>query len=112
MRDLVFKNLTSIDRRKRVILSSEITDKQGVRSIIRRHLACIIKEVKEIQVKKPSSYLYVLKEHNDIEHREKFFYRMKGSMYVINNNRAFLILFMHSLKITLIPVPQDSMKCS
>ena len=110
MRDLLFKNLTSDDRKRKILTSSEIMDKQGVRSIIHRHFICIVKEIKDKQITKPLPYLYVLKEHNNREQKEKFFCRIKGSIYAINNGRLFLILFMHSLKISLTPVPQDSFK--
>ncbi len=107
MRDLVFKNLTSDDKRRRVIISSEIADKQGVRSVIHRHFICLIKELKDSTPERPMPYLYVLKEHNNKEQREKFFCKIKGSICAVNKGRLFLILFMHSLKICLIALPQD-----
>ena len=110
MRDLLFKNLTSEDKKRKILTSSEITDKQGVRSIIHRHFVCIVKEIKDKQISKPQPYLYVLKERNNREQREKFFCRIKGSICAVHKDRLFLILFMHSLKISLAPVPQDSFK--
>ena len=106
MRDLLFKNLTSDDRKRRVISSSEITDKEGVRSIIRRHFICMVKEVKSEGIDKPAPYLYVLKEHNSKEHKEKFFCKIKGSVCAVNQGRLFLIVFMHSLRIDLLSTPQ------
>jgi len=38
MRSLLYKNLTSADRSRRVIASSETTDKEGVHSVVRRIL--------------------------------------------------------------------------
>jgi hypothetical protein len=110
MRDLLFKNLTSDDKKRKILTSSEIMDKQGVRSIIHRHFICIVKEIKDKQISKPQPYLYVLKERNSREQREKFFCRIKGSIYAVHKGRLFLILFMHSLKIILTPVLQDSFK--
>ncbi len=110
MRDLLFKNLTSSDRKKRIISSSEIVDRQGMRSIIHRHFACIVKEIQGNALEKPLPYLYVLKEHNAKEQKEKFFCRIKGSIYAVANGKLFLILFMHSLKINLNAMPQDSIK--
>jgi predicted phosphatase len=104
MRDLIFKNLSSLDRKKRVITSSEIADNQGVRSIIRRHFIYIVKEIKDNQIRRPLPYLYVLKVRDTRGQKEKFFCRMKGSIYTLNNGRLFLVLFMHSLKITLTTV--------
>lgn len=112
MRDLLFKTLTSEDKKRKVLASSEIVDRQGVRSIIRRHFVCTVKEIKDNEVKKPLPYVYVLKEHNTKEHKEKFFCRIKGSIYAVSNGRLFLILFMHSLKITLVAISQDLMKYS
>ena len=110
MRDLIFKNLTSNDKKRRIIASSETVDKQGVRSIIHRHFVCIVKEVKDSTAERPLPYLYVLKERNSKERKEKFFCRIKGSVYAVNDGRLLLILFMHSLRINLVALPQDSIK--
>jgi len=107
MRDLLFKNLTSENKKRRILSSSEIVDKQGIRSIIHRHFICLVKEIKDKQISKPEPYLYVLKERNNKEQLEKFFYRVKGGIYAVHNGQLFLVLFMHSLKISLMPAPQS-----
>ncbi|MDP2941222.1 MAG: hypothetical protein Q8N85_03090 [Candidatus Omnitrophota bacterium] len=105
MRDLLFKNLTSGDKKRKVIATSEICDKEGVRSVIRRHFICIIREINDPGFGKPQPYLYVLKEHNTLQQKEKFFCRLKGSVYAISNDKLFLVTFMHSLKINLSAIP-------
>lgn len=105
MRDVLFKNLTSNDKKRRIIASSEIVDKEGIRSIIRRHFVCIVKEIKDNQLHRPLPCVYVLREHNNREQKERFFCKIKGSVYAVNKGRLFLILFMHSLKINLISIP-------
>ena len=112
MRDLLFKNLTSNDKRRKAISSSEIVDNQGVRSIIRRHLVCIAKEIKDSQAQQPLPYLYILKERNTKEHKERFFCKIKGSVYAVHKGRLFLILYMHSLQINLVTLPQGLMEYS
>lgn len=102
MRDLLFKNLTSRDRKRRIISSSEIADKEGVRSIIRRHFICMVEEIKGQSIDKPAPYLYVLKEQNTKEHKQRFFCKVKGSICAVNRGRLFLIVFMHSLSIDLV----------
>lgn len=101
MRDLLFKNLTSTDKKRKIISSSEIMDQEGVRSIIRRHFVCLVKEVQDKEADKPLPYLYVLKARNTKEHKEKFFCRIKGSVYASSGEKLYLLLFMHSLKINL-----------
>ena len=108
MRDLLFKNLTSNDRKKRVISSSEVIDKQGMHSVIHRHFICMVKEVKAQEVKKPLPYLYVLKERNTKEHKEKFYCRIKGSVLAVNGDKFYLIIFTHSLRINLEAVIQET----
>jgi len=107
MRDLLFRNLTSSDRKRRVISSSEISDKEGVRSIIRRHFICMVREVASQDMQKPAPFLYVLKEQNTKEQRQRFFCKVKGSICAINRGRLFLIVFMHTLKIDLAAIPQN-----
>ncbi|MFA5145097.1 MAG: hypothetical protein WC723_03715 [Candidatus Omnitrophota bacterium] len=108
MRDLLFKNLTSVDRKRKVVSTSETMENQGIRSVIRRHFVCMMKEVMaEDMEKKPSPYLYVLKIRNAKEQKEKFFCRIKGSVYAINKGRIFLIVFAHSLKVDLAATTHD-----
>lgn len=105
MRDLLYKNLTSLDKRKRIIASSETLDKEGLRRVIHRHFVYMVKEVAQRDDLKPSPYVYVLKERNNVQQREKFFCRIKGSMYLAQDNKIFLILFTHSLRISLEATP-------
>ena len=107
MRDLLFKNLTSADRKRRIVSTSEITEQHGIRSVIHRHFVCIVKEVKDREVEKPLPYLYVVKVRNSKDKKEKFFCRIKGSIIVVFSHKLFLIQFMHSLKIDLTAIPQD-----
>ncbi len=108
MRDLLFKNLTSNDRRRKIIVSSEVVDKQGVCSTIHRHFICMVKEIKQGEnIEKPAPYLYVVKSRNTREQRERFFCKIKGSICAVNKGKLFLIVFMHSLKIDLVAKPQQ-----
>jgi len=111
MRDLLFKNLTSQDKRKRIIASSEISDDGDVRSIVRRHFICLVKEVspqhQDQNFDQITPCVYILRQENTKEQKKKFICRVKGSVYAVNKGRLFLILFTHSLKINLIPLKLD-----
>ena len=111
MRDLLYKNLTSDDKRRKIIASSEISDKEGVRSVINRHFIWLVKEVKDRDIEtKPASSIYVLKEKNTKECKQKYICRIKGSIYAIAGSKIFLIMYMHSLKIHLQDLTQFSPK--
>jgi hypothetical protein len=118
MRDLLFKNLTSVDGKRRRITNSEIVCKEGVRSIIRRHFVYLVKEINPEFARQGKaeggsvSQVYILKEHSRRDQREKFFCKIKSSIYAMNRGKLLQILFMHTLKITLIAMPLDLMKYS
>lgn len=101
MRDLLYKNLTSSARGRKIITSSEVTDKEGIHSVVRRHFTCIIKQVQGAEVAAPRPYLFVLKETNTREKREHFFCKVRGSLLAINKGKLLLISFAHSLNIEL-----------
>lgn len=101
MRDLLFKNLTSQDKKRRKISVVEVTQDQKTKTEIKRHFICLISEVKEKDFTRPVPYLYVLRKHNTKEKIENFFCRLKGSLYAVSNDRLYLIIFCHSLKINL-----------
>ncbi len=102
MRELIFKNLTSQDKRKKIIVSSEQVQKSGIRTHTIRRLICLIREIKPQEaLRKSLPYLYVLKERNHKQKSRRFFCRIKGSIYATNNGCLYLISFVHSLKINL-----------
>lgn len=106
MRDLVFKNLVSHAKRRRIITSYETSDTRGMRSVIQRHFICMVKEIKDNRPNRPLPYLYVFKEHDSKTQKKKFFCRIKGSVYLTANGRIYIVFFVHSLKITLSAIAQ------
>lgn len=101
MRDLLFKNLTSSERGRKIITSSEVADKEGVHSVVRRHFTYMVKQVQSKDVPKPEPYLFVLKEKNTKEKREHFFCKIKGSLIAENQGKPLLVLFSHTLNVEL-----------
>lgn len=109
MRDLVFKNLTSELKKRKIISSSEVFDKDGLHNTIRRHFICVIKETKSEELKKPLSSLYVIKETSTKERNEKFFCKIKGSLYLVNEGKLYTIFFMHTLRIKVASMKESSL---
>ncbi len=108
MRDLLFRNLTSTDRKRKILASSEIFDKAGVRTVVRRHFVYIVKEMPlNTKVEKHPVYLAIVKEKNTKEKQEKFFCKMKNGIYVVAEDKIYFIIFMHSLKICLSAIPKN-----
>ncbi|MCX5698720.1 MAG: hypothetical protein NTX01_03370 [Candidatus Omnitrophica bacterium] len=101
MRDLLYKNLTFPNRGRKIIASSEVADKAGVHSVVRRHFAYIVKPIPSTAVIKPQPYLYVLKERNTKQKLEHFFCKIKGSVLAENKEKFFQIFFVHTLSVEL-----------
>ena len=106
MREMVFKNLTSDDRRRKIIATSETAEKEGVRSLIRRHFIYMVKEVKDTN-ERPEPAVYLVKEHNTQKQIERFFCKIKNNVYAKHQGKLYLVTFVHSLSITLEAVAQD-----
>lgn len=101
MRDLLYKNLTSSARGRKIISSCEVTDQEGIHSVVRRHFACIIKQLQSADQAKPQPYLFVLKETNTKQRREHFFCKVRGSLLAANKDKLLLVSFVHTLNIEL-----------
>jgi len=100
MRDIIFKNLTSQDKKRKIIVSNETFEKGGIRTHITRHLICLVKKIEpNDKVEHPMPYLYILKERNHQKEIQKFIFRLKGSIFTISGGNLYLITFLHSLKI-------------
>ena len=101
MRDLLYKNLTFLNRGRKIIASSEVADKEGVHSVVRRHFAYIVRPITSPEEIKTQPYLYVLKERNTQQKREHYFCKMKGSILAVNQGKLMHILFIHTLNVQL-----------
>ena len=104
MRNIVYKNLTSANRKRRMISSCEVMEKQGMRTTIRRHFVYKATEINDILKQKPLPQVYIRRVCNQNQQQESFFCRMKASLYARSKGRLFLILFGHSLKIESKPI--------
>lgn len=103
MRNLVFKNLTSPHKKRRILSTSEVIENKGLLTRIRRNFVYIIKGIDENKKELPVPRLYVLKIKDSRTNHEKFFCRVKGGLYLVNNSKLFYVIFSHSLTINLAP---------
>ncbi|MBU1871565.1 MAG: hypothetical protein KKH80_02055 [Candidatus Omnitrophica bacterium] len=104
MSDLIFKNLTSHDHKRRTVSRREVVDKEGVKTIIRRRLIYKIIEVNADNLaKQPDAQVYIQRKRNNSQQKESYFCRMKSNIYAKSNGKTFLIMFGHSFKVDLRP---------
>ncbi len=103
MRDLVFKNLTSNQKGRKIMSTSEVIERDGIITKVRRNFVYIVKNAKDAKKENVQPHLYVLKRKDSLTQNEKFLCRIKGSLYTVNNDKLFFVVFSHSLSINLTP---------
>lgn len=103
MRDLVFKNITSNQKKRKILCTYEATEQGGVATRIKRSFVYIVKNAQDDKSPAPLPHLYLLKIKDTRTREEKFLCRIKGSLYTASDNRMFRVIFSHSLSINLAP---------
>jgi hypothetical protein len=118
MREILFKNLTSPQSRKKDILLKEIFEKDGVRAKTERRYFYFIKDIARIDasedvqnwidkqntalVPNRNRHFHILKEHSDELGEERLICKVAGTFYVVIGREVYTIAFLHSFKVTLV----------
>jgi len=115
MREVIFKDLTSIESRKKDILLKEVFEKDGVIARTERRCFYFIKNIIPIggagdlekwassqsaaqhNINKRS--FHILKEHKDAEGEDRLACKIFGTFYVVVDNMVYTIAFLHSFKV-------------
>jgi hypothetical protein len=105
MRNLVYKNLTSAEKKRRIISTTEVGETQGVHSVIRRHFVYMVRQVTG-QEEAIAPQIRVIKERNRRLHEERFYCKVKGMVFAVHNEKRFKVTFIHSLRISLSAVKE------
>lgn len=99
---MVFKNLTSQDKKKRVLWASETINEDGILTRIHKYLIYIIKEIGKEEIHKlDRPDIFVTKCRNTREKTERFQIKMKGGIFCTAKGKYFFVNFCHTLKIDL-----------
>lgn len=102
MRELLIKNITSKDKKRKLVSCLETKQEDGVNTRILRHFVCLIKEADTDLKYHSTPSLYVVKEQSSQRLQEKFYCRIKGGFYLVDEQgRNVVFLFLHTLKVVL-----------
>lgn len=113
MREVIFKNFTSVQSRKKDIVLREAFEKDGVVAKTERRCFYYIKDVKRLadetdlqkwvdaqaEIKLAQRQFHIMKEHNDRLGEDKVICKIAGSFYAVINNVIYNIAFIHSFKV-------------
>lgn len=101
MHNIFFRNKTSHNKRRRILSTSELTEKEGIYSRVNRHLVCRIAEVKDTKEVLSRPILHVFKLQDKKQRTEIFYCKVKGCMYFALKDRLCIVTFINSLRIQL-----------
>jgi hypothetical protein len=114
MREVVFKNLTSVNSRKKDILLQEVFEKDGLVAKTERRCFYFIKDIVHLEKQEDlqkwmnvqdgsgvaaKRQFYIFREHNDKLGEDRLLCKILGSFYVIVDNTVFTVAFMHSFRV-------------
>lgn len=117
MREVLFKNLWSVEAHKKDILLKEIFERDGVVARTERRSFYYIKNVTHLKSDEELNkwvnlqdnrdepikrHFHIMKEHNDIEGRDKFICKILGTFYAVVDKDIYTIAFLHSFKVSFI----------
>ena len=101
MRELLFKNMTSINKKRKVLCLSEVSRKDRILTKVNRRFIYLVKESAQSQKVSEAPEFYIFKNHDSKSKQEKFNLKIKGNFYVVCNQKVYLVSYCHSLRIGL-----------
>lgn len=116
MRELIFKNLTVPNSKKRNISMEEIVHKNGLVSSTKKQSTYFLKEIHRVKSKEEltewidkrkkdpisnKKFFHILREYSDRDHEDKLMCKMRGSFYIISGSDVLNIVFVHTIKISI-----------
>ncbi len=114
MREIVFKNLTSQDRKRKDLFISETTLEKGVQTTTQRRSIYMIKghahyknsmELNKFaneaqpQNNKNPRHIFILKKHDSKTKKDTFICDVVGTFYIVVNEDVYTIAFKHSFEV-------------
>ena len=120
MRELIFKNLTSLNKKRRDLFISETVERNGIKTITKRHSIYIIgKHAKfgdienflETKDAFPSDYnkrhVFIYKKKDTKLGKDSFVCDVVGRFCAVIEEEAYAIAFKHSFEIDFVLTKQE-----
>ncbi len=120
MREIVYKNLTANDNKKRDLCIREIISRDDFLATIERRCLYFVrkkvyvedpKDLKKLEALKmdddawKKKHFHILRNHNTATGEDKLICKLAGTFYAIVKNYVFCIAYVHSFKVDLTQTP-------
>ncbi len=101
MKEVLFKNQTSLEKKRKAILISERSEDKECSTFVRKSFIYLVNQ--EMRVEQPLAQpdIYIRKSYNTKTKVEKFSFRVKGCFYITKENCYLKVKFCHCLKINI-----------
>ncbi|MDE2221512.1 MAG: hypothetical protein KGK03_00395 [Candidatus Omnitrophica bacterium] len=100
MRDITHKQTAILDGRGKVITLREHTDEKECVTDVRKNFIYVAAEV-PMEERPAAPKVYIKKSFDSVTRDEKFFFRVKGILYVNHCRRVMQVAYCHTLRINL-----------
>ena len=100
-KQMLYKNLASLDRKRRVFSSCVVNKGQLYNAFTERKYIYLIRRVGEQNPDDLKTHVFIRNERKDFEHNRRFSCILKGGFYVNSAEGLFFIRYAHSLTIRL-----------
>ena len=114
MREVVYRNLTSVSSRKKDIFLQEVFERDGIIAKTERRCLYFIKDI--IRLGEPGDLqkwvakqgeigltnkrqFYIFKQHSDSQGEDKLICKILGNFYAVVDSAVYTIAFLQSFKI-------------
>ena len=117
MREVLFKDLTSVNDKKKDILLREIFQKDGIVATTERRYFYFIKDITPLEngadiekwieeknkalARSKRRHFHILKEHSDEHGEERLVCKVAGTFYAIIGGKIYTVAFLHAFKVIL-----------
>ena len=94
MREILFRNMTSVPKRRKAILISERSEDKECKTYVRKSFVYIVTPEVRVEQPIPQPDIYIRKSYSTKTKEEKFSFRVKGYFYVAKegfSDQMFLI---------------------
>lgn len=104
MRELLYKNLTSVEKGRKILAVRDESQKNGFLTRTYKKFIYLIRDTGNLRAALVPPSFYILKIHDSKNYRERFIFKVKGNFYVVNNGQVRVVYFCHSFKIDLLQI--------
>ncbi len=114
MRELIFKNLTTLTSKKRDVSVEEVVNRNGLVSSTKKRSLYFVRGSHQITSKKDldswiskrkkdsglnKKFFHILRKYSNASKEDNLMCKMRGSFYVISGQSVHNIVFVHAIKI-------------